>query len=76
MSTKKVIREVRAEIEDLAEQCGTGMWGDYGEVMLPVDDLVLRLLGRCWPNVGFNALPASTVLSMLDRLEAEAEEEE
>lgn len=76
MSTRKIIREVRAEIEDRAEQCGVGMWGDYGEVMLPVDDIVLRLLGRCWPNVGVNALPASTVLDMLDRLEAAAEEEE
>jgi hypothetical protein len=76
MSTRKVIREVRAQVDDLAEQCGIGMWGDYGEVMLPVDDLLLHLLGRCWPNVGFNALPAATVLDMLDRLADAAEEEE
>jgi hypothetical protein len=78
MTTRKIIREVRAEIADMHEQAVDGMWGDYGEPMLVGADLdrTLALLGRVWPNVPSPALPGAVVLELLDRLAAEAEEEE
>jgi hypothetical protein len=78
MSTKKVIRDVRAEVADMHEQAVDGMWGDYGEPMLVGTDLdrTLTLLGRVWPNVPGPSLPGLMVLDYLERLEAAAEEEE
>lgn len=51
MSTRKIIREVRAEIADMHEQSTQGMWGDYGEPMLVGEDL-LRALSLLWRGCG------------------------
>jgi hypothetical protein len=78
VSTRKKIREVRAEIADMNEQAVDGMWGDYGEPMLVGTDLdrTLSLLATLWPHVMAPALPGAMVLDLLDRLLEEAEEEE
>lgn len=60
---------VRAEIADAHEQTPYGMWGDYGEPMLPVDWLMGRL-NRIWG--GYHhvepMLPSGPLLNLLDEL--------